>query len=251
MNQTKFRCSMLGNLMKNDRSGKKMGETAKKELRRIWIGEKYNRWKSIDTKFIRKGNKQEEEALTLLSMFDKKMYVKNQMQFSNEYLTGTPDIIYGDETIDTKCSWDIFTFYNSVDDDLDPMYDWQGRGYMKLSTSVKHTVVHCLVNTPDDEITNELYRDSFNWQGNEAPLWAKILKVSEMIYDERNFHRYLRENNLWPATVEHEAVAIFNAFKEVPMEERIHKKSFEHDEQKITELYSRLDECRTHIQTFK
>ncbi len=183
-------------------------------------------------------------------MFDKQMYVKNQNHFNNEYLTGTPDIIHVNKTIDTKCSWDIFTFYNSVDDDLDPMYEWQGRGYMNLTGATTHTVVHCLVNTPDDEITNELYRDSFNWQGNEAPLWAKILKVSEMIYDKKNFDRYLSDNNLWPDDTD-ESLAIFEAFKEVPMSERIHKKSFEHDEQKITELYSRLDECRTHIQTFK
>lgn len=253
----KFRASMCGNLMKNDRTGKKMGETAKKELRRIWIGETYGRWKSIENKQIKKGNKQEEEAITLLSMFDKKMYFKNSIRLENEYLSGEPDlsdsndITKANETLDTKCSWDIFTFYDAVDSEISDVYYWQGQVYMELTGAKKHSVCHCLVNTPDDLIVHELYKDSFNWEDNNPPLWSKLQIVSNCIYDKSNFQRFCANNDLIPSEDDIQALAVYRSFVEVPLSKRVHKKSFEADPEQITALYTRLDQCREHIKTFE
>lgn len=252
-NNILYRCSSWGSVMTNDRSGTKMGETAKKALRKIWIKEKWGRSRSIDNKYVRKGNKGEEDGITILSIVKGKMYQKNKLRLTNDYLTGEPDlsdtndIMVANETVDTKCSWDIDTFYNSIDSKLDPDYEWQGRGYMKLTGAKKHTVAFILINTPDDMILNELFKDSFKWDGNKAPLWATIEMVKQMIYDQKNFDRFLKENGFMPDEDDNEAIAIYQSFVEMPISERVHEKTIEHDEEKLKLGYARLDECRNYM----
>lgn len=66
-NNILFRCSSLGYLMVNDRSGKGMGESAKTHLVDCFVSYKYKRREEIEGKFLDKGDKREEDSITLLS----------------------------------------------------------------------------------------------------------------------------------------------------------------------------------------
>ena len=64
-----------------EKAAKEAGElskTAKTELKKIYIKEKYGREKDITTKQMQKGIEVEEESITLLSRVQKKMLYKNE-----------------------------------------------------------------------------------------------------------------------------------------------------------------------------
>lgn len=144
----KFHPSGLGDLMKNDRSGKNVGETAKSALLEIWIEETYGRTRDIENKYMQKGTLVEEESMTLYAMQKKKMYKKNVETFKNEYFIGTPDIITPTEVIDLKSSWSIHTFYDNMLKKMTPAYELQLQAYMDLTGRDNAKLVYVLVDTP-------------------------------------------------------------------------------------------------------
>ena len=106
---------------------------------------------------MRKGIEVEQESIDLLSLLLKKPFDKNTERFSNQYITGLPDIIDGDEIIDIKSSYDLWTFLGNLADKLDSLYYWQMQSYMWLTNTKKASIAYCLVNTPDDIIEQEKY----------------------------------------------------------------------------------------------
>jgi hypothetical protein len=144
----KFHPSGLGELMKNDRSGKNVGETAKKALLEIWIEATYGRQRDIENKYMQKGTLVEEEAMTLYCLQRKKFFKKNIETFENDYFIGTPDILDTDEVIDLKSSWSLFTFYDNIMKKLDSNYEYQLQAYMNLTGRNKARLAYVLVDTP-------------------------------------------------------------------------------------------------------
>lgn len=111
----------------------------------------YGYRKQLDNKYLEKGKLLEEEAIELLNYLRFKSYEKNTERRESEFLTGECDIyVPGVKTIDTKVSWSLDTFPAVSDDAHDPMYEWQGRGYMKLWPDVmEHEVVFVMLDTPE------------------------------------------------------------------------------------------------------
>lgn len=245
-----FRCHALNNINAKGR-GESFGLTAKKEMRKIWILETKNRFKSLDNKYVSKGNKCEEDGLTLLSRVKKTVFIKNTIRLSNKYITGEPDTFLGksiyeaDETFDTKISWDIQTFYNAVDGGLDADYECQGQGYMVLTGAKKHTVAYCLVNTPLAEIKHELYKEGFAWENNDTPVWVQLQLIANMVYDKLTFDKYIQELGCFPD--DENSKAVYDGFVEIPKEERLHEKSFARDDENILQMYNRIKECREYM----
>lgn len=247
-----FRCSSLRSLDTRGKSKDEVfGEVSKKEMRRAYIQHVYNRFKSLDNKFISKGNKQEEEGITLLSRIKKYPFFKNEIRLSNEFITGEIDTYLGesiykaDHTFDTKISWDIHTFYAAIDSKLNPEYEYQGRGYMALSGAKKHTVAYCLVNTPLSDVQRELYSESFRWNNNETPAWVQIQAIANMVYDRETFDSYIQSIGCFPNDRDSEAA--YAGFVEIPMTERLHEKTIEHEEEKVKAIYDRVKECREYM----
>lgn len=159
--ETLIRASSVGYIMtepvtKADKEAGLLSKTAQKHLLDVYISEKYNRRRDIQTKQMKKGIEVEQESIDLLSMYLKKPFTKNTERFSNKYITGLPDII-DDGIIDIKSSYDLWTFLGNIPDKLDNLYYWQMMSYMWLAGKTKATIAYCLVNTPDNIIQQEKY----------------------------------------------------------------------------------------------
>jgi len=159
--KTLFRSSSIGYLLtepqtKADKEAGLLSKTAQKHLLDVYIAEKYGRKKDIQTKQMRKGVEVEQESINLLSLYLKKPFFKNEERFTNDYISGHPDII--DECIiDIKSSYDLWTFMGNLPDKLDNLYYWQMQSYMWLTGKQKATIAYCLVNTPYSIIEQEKY----------------------------------------------------------------------------------------------
>lgn len=107
--------------------------------------------KTVETKYMDKGLALEDDAIEFLGRIEMRRYKKNKQRLKNELLTGECDILVpGVETIDTKVAWDISTFPLLEEDAHDPMYEWQGRGYMQLYDVPQHRVAYVMLDTPSD-----------------------------------------------------------------------------------------------------
>ena len=144
-----FRCSALGDIMTEPRSkSEEFSKTAMKRAVEAYIIAKYDRKpKDIISDAIRKGLMVEDDAIDILARVDGKLYLKNEERFSNDYITGTPDIV-SDDIVDIKSSWDIFTYFASKFE-YDKDYWWQLQGYMALTGKTKARLAYVLCDTPD------------------------------------------------------------------------------------------------------
>lgn len=165
----KFRCSSLGHLMtepklKADKDAGNLSESAKTHCMDIFIRQQYGRQDDIENRFVEKGLAVEEDSITLYSRVSKTFFKKNDKRLFNDFIQGEPDIFTGD-TIETatsvkdiKSSWDIFTFYRTFGKKLNPLYEWQTKGYAFLTGAKNVSVAYCLVDTPEPLIEAEKRR---------------------------------------------------------------------------------------------
>jgi hypothetical protein len=84
-------------------------------------------------------------------------FSKNDQRFTNDFITGFPDIIDNDRIIDIKSSYDLWTFIGNIPDKLDSLYYWQMQSYMWLTNTKSAVIAYCLVNTPESIIEQEKY----------------------------------------------------------------------------------------------
>jgi hypothetical protein len=161
-NDTHIRASSVGYLMtepqsKADKEAGLLSKTAQKHLLDVYIAEKYGRRKDIQTKQMKKGVEVEQDSIDLLSMYLKMPFTKNEQRFTNDFITGLPDILDNDRIIDIKSSYDLWTFIGNIPDKLDSLYYWQMQSYMWLTNTKSATIAYCLVNTPSSIIEQEKY----------------------------------------------------------------------------------------------
>lgn len=162
--KTLFRSSSIGYLMtepqtKADKEAGLLSKTAQKHLLEVYISQKYNRYKDIQTKQMKKGVEVEQESANLLNTYLGREYVINDARFNNDYITGKPDIIDVERKliIDIKSSYDLWTFISNLPDKLDSLYYAQMQCYMWLTGMQSATIAYCLVNTPESIINQEKY----------------------------------------------------------------------------------------------
>ena len=161
-NDTHIRASSVGYLMtepvtKADKEAGLLSKTAQKHLLDVYIAEKYGRKKDIQTKQMKKGVEVEQESIDLLSMYLKMPFNKNEQRFTNDFISGSPDIIDNERIIDIKSSYDLWTFIGNIPDKLDSLYYWQMQSYMWLTGTKSAVIAYCLVNTPENIIEQEKY----------------------------------------------------------------------------------------------
>ena len=207
--------------MTNPRSkSEKLSETTKSYLNEIYIEELFGRKKDITNKYIEKGIYVEEESLNLIqSHYLGKLLIKNKEHFENEYIKGTPDVII-DRVIDTKSSWDIFTFSEADGNNKD--YYWQGQGYMNLTKKKEFDLAYCLTNAPEhmivDEKTKQMYkRGLIGLDGS--------IEFDEM---ENEIEKNMK-------------------FDDIPLEKRVKIFSFEFDDKAFELLKQRIIDSREYL----
>ena len=196
-NKTLIRSSSVGYLMtepqaKADKDAGNLSKTAKTHLLEIYIAEKYGRRKDVQTKQMKKGIQVEDDSIALLSEYMGKTFSKNSERFTNDYITGHPDILdlseSGLKIWDVKSSYDLFTFLGNLPEKLKDLYYWQLQSYMWLTGAVESSIAYCLVNTPFGIIEQEkkslLYRmDVISEESPEYVLEASKLKLNMMFDD--------------------------------------------------------------------
>lgn len=173
-----------------------LSETCKSHLVECYVKAKYGRNKDVETDAMIKGTKMEEEGITVLSRNHKKMYLKNTEFLENEWVCGTPDIRTNEGEagviIDTKLSWDQFTFEKNRISEMDPKYYWQLQGYTWLDDAEAGKIAYVLVNTPEFLIDKAIKRMQFNVPESE---WfdTEVQIRKNMIFDDVHIRERLIE----------------------------------------------------------
>ena len=214
----KFRCSRLGDLMAEARAKKDpLSQTTITYLNEIFITEHTGREKDIMNKYMMKGLIVEEDSISLLTAVTNRFYVKNQKKYENEYVKGTPDIVE-DRVVDIKSSWDIWTFGKA---EVNKDYYWQLQGYMYLTGLRKASLIFCLVDAPEQLISDELRK--LSWK-------MFMIDPIDPLYVEAE--EKLRKNL---------------TFGDIDPQYRIKIFEIDYNEEDIEKLKVRIGECREYL----
>lgn len=223
-------------------------------LKKLYREVKYNRRKRLESKYILKGNIQEDEAITMYSLYTGEFFFNNKERVNNKWITGEYDMYSGKdinnitEGYDTKCSFDLSTF-PFKDEPLDLNYYYQNMSYMWLSGSNKWTTVYCLTDTPMKMVKDMLYREDFRWDSEDAPKSAKLNIINNNVYSDESFANYMMVFDCIPDPEDEsednmKCVDIVNSFVPMSLEERIIEKVVYRDEEVIKEMKKRVVLCR-------
>jgi hypothetical protein len=160
--ETLIRSSSVGYLLtepqsKADKEAGLLSKTAQRHLLDVYISKKYGRVRDIQTKQMKKGVAVEQDSIDMLSKLLSVDFSKNEERYSNEYVTGLPDIVSNGVVVDIKSSYDLWTFMGNLPDKLDSLYYWQLMSYMWLTNAQSGYIAYCLSNTPDNIIEQEKY----------------------------------------------------------------------------------------------
>ena len=160
MRKILFRCSSLGKLMTEPRSkSETLSMTAKSHIRELAAQEIFGVEFEISDKKIEKGNAVEPKSIALFSRVRGVPAIKNTKRFNDDFLTGEPDLIIpGVRGVDLKSAWSLATFPISPEDvetSQRNMYEWQMRGYMKLTGLPEWEIAYAIVDTPEKLIGYE------------------------------------------------------------------------------------------------
>ena len=180
----KIRCSQLGAFLTRGRGkDQEFGLTALDVIRQVKIGNKYGRWPVFANKYVTKGNVNELEALNMINQVLGTSFVRDVLNYQNEFITGSPDVLSGDLVLDIKNSFDIWTFDKA---ELTKDYEAQLRGYMWLTGATKAKLVYCLTDAPDWMIEAEKRKLYYGMGGDNADM-AAYQKAAEQIEKNMKF----------------------------------------------------------------
>ena len=220
-----FRCSALGHIMTEPRSRSEvLSETCKNYLTQLYVEKYYGRTYDIQNKFVSKGLLVEEDSLTLFSRKKGEVFIKNENNFKNSFISGTPDVTPDQRNgivTDIKSSWNIFTFFQTRTDKLNKNYFWQLQGYCALTGAKSASLAYCLINTPAVLVADEIRR--LQWKMNVIDDTDEIFQAAaaelefSMLYDD------------------------------IPLAERVNEIEFERSDADIERIYERVKQCRTYM----
>ena len=186
-----------------------------------WVKENLFGWrKQLNTNAVKKGNICEDEAIQMLIMnYNIPYNEKNTQYYENEYITGTPDLVYPDRVYVTKCSETPDTFPLFVSEPIKKYnfnYWCQGQGYMALTGIYFYSVVYAMCNTPEELLSKQIYNECFTLSQDERE--AKELEI-------RTNHN----------------------FDHVPLKNRLKRFDFAFEPAYVDKIYERVELCREYI----
>jgi len=220
MREFKIRASQVGKIMAYPDKDK-LPQGAKTYCNEWVISHLYNRSKLIYSKYMKKGNINENESISMLSNYLNQKFSKNEESFENDYMTGTPDVINGKTIIDIKNSWDCFTF-PFLDNELkNKDYYWQLQGYMSLTGAEKGVIAYTLTDLEDDEVEKEAWKEVKN---------RGLEELDIEIYDEIKEHY---------------------TYSNLPNNMRIRLFHVKRDDKAISQVNNRVKLCSDYIEELK
>ena len=212
----KIRCSSIGKIMTNPKTkGETLSQTTKTYLQELAVEEVYNIRKEFSSRYTDKGNEVEELSIALCNdVLNLGFIYKNEEHFSNEWITGTPDVNTNEILLDVKSSWDAttFPFFDTELKNKDYLYQLQG--YMWLTGKEESLLCYCLIDTPLQIVEDEIRRE--HWK-------ASLIEES---LDLRAF------------------VQAKHTFGHIPKEKRLKTFKIAKDDVVIENIKTRIEECR-------
>lgn len=235
-------------LAKQERSKEvTLSKGAISEIRRIW--RKHQGYEEIVlTDAIKKGLECEQDSMDLVDRViptSQPMRLRFNRQLSNDYITGTPDVVLFDDGYieDIKTSHTLATFQDA---ELEDLYYGQGQGYMqlvnefidahnieidngvigkRLNPILKYRLIYCLVKTPEHMVNEERARLGWKFQNDQA---------------NEDFQKYdkqiLANQNVVDKFADGDKVKVFE---------------FDYDKNYIDLLYKKIDKARQFYKTIR
>lgn len=218
---------------------KSLSETCKTYLKEWILNYKYGRKKEFSNKFTDKGNSTEQDGFQVIQdvLFNSTFLPKNKIKYEDEYFIGTPDVDVVNFIIDNKSSWNLFTFPIGEFEIPDKIYDWQGRGYMRLANKENFLLCYTLNDTPTELIEDEIFR--FKRNNNLIDIsdqeTYKVAKNFLFTFEGLQKNAFLYSN------------ADTSDFIEIPIEKRLVKFQTERDLELEQKIINRVIECNEWI----
>jgi hypothetical protein len=212
----KIRCSSIGKIMTNPKTkGETLSQTTKTYLQELAVQEVYGIRKEFSSRYTDKGNEVEELSIALCNdVLNLGFIYKNEEHYSNEWISGTPDVNTNEILLDVKSSWDATTFPFFDTELKNKDYFYQLQGYMWLTEKQESLLCYCLIDTPLQIVEDEIRRE--HWK-------ASLIEES---LDLRAF------------------VQAKHTFGHIPKEKRVKTFIIQKDDVIIENIKTRIEECR-------
>ena len=212
----KIRSSAIGKIMTNPKTkGESLSQTTKTYLQELAVEEVYNIRKEFSSRYTDKGNEVEELSIALCNdVLGLGFIYKNEEHYSNDWITGTPDVNTNEILLDVKSSWDATTFPFFDTELKNKDYFYQLQGYMWLVGKTDALLCYCLIDTPLQIVEDEIRRE--HWK-------ASLIEES---LDLRAF------------------VQAKHTFGHIPKEKRVKTFRIAKDDEVIEAIKTRIEECR-------
>ena len=212
----KIRCSAIGKIMTNPKTkGETLSQTTKTYLQELAVQEVYGIRKEFSSRYTDKGNEVEELSIALCNdVLNLGFIYKNEEHYSNDWITGTPDVNTNEILLDVKSSWDATTFPFFDTELKNKDYFYQLQGYMWLTEKQESLLCYCLIDTPLQIVEDEIRRE--HWK-------ASLIEES---LDLRAF------------------VQAKHTFGHIPKEKRVKTFKIAKDDVVIESIKTRIEECR-------
>jgi hypothetical protein len=195
--------------------GEVLSQTTKSYLQELAITEVYGIRKEFSSRYTDKGNEVEDLSIALCNdVLDIGFIYKNEEHFTNDWITGTPDVNTSEILLDVKSSWDATTFPFFDTELKNKDYLYQLHGYMWLTGKEESLLCYCLIDTPLQIVEDEIRRE--HWK-------ASLIEES---LDLRAF------------------VEAKHMFGHIPKEKRLKSFKIAKDEQVIEDIKTRIEQCR-------
>lgn len=157
----------------------------------------YDREKNFRSKYTLKGNECEPLSIKFASEFYGWDGIeKNTIRFTNDFLTGEPDLVLPDSIEDIKNSYSETTFpLFSTEIPIDG-YGWQLQGYMELTNKNRSGLIYTLMNATEKLIMREARARMYELDMDdlEAELYDEV--EAEMTYDTIPHHLRIKRFGL-------------------------------------------------------
>jgi hypothetical protein len=212
----KIRCSSIGKIMTSPKTkGELLSQTTKTYLQELAIEEVYGIRKEFSSRYTDKGNEVEDLSIALCNdVLDLGFIYKNEEHFTNDWITGTPDVNTNEILLDVKSSYDATTFPFFDTKLTNKSYFYQLQGYMWLTGKQESLLCYCLIDTPLQIVEDEIRRE--HWK-------------ASLIEEDLNLRDFVQAKH---------------TFGHIPKEKRLKTFKIERDEDVIEEIKTRIEQCR-------
>jgi hypothetical protein len=175
--------------------GEVLSQTTKTYLQELAVEEVFGIKKEFSSKYTDKGNEVEDLSIALCNdVLDIGFIYKNEKQYINDWITGTPDVNTNEILLDVKSSWDATTFPFFDTELTNKSYFYQMHGYMWLTGKEEALLCYCLVDTPllivEDEIRREHWKQNLIEENLDLRTFVEAKHVFTHIQKEKRLKTF-------------------------------------------------------------